>query len=183
MAKKIKTQFKDVKAWIIAAKTGYVTKQEMLELNISEGRMAWMCNADIIKQDKERSDVFILTTAWKREMEKSHGITKCYNYQSYAHDRHIHSKYMSLSDRERYTWKTESEARIEARERMQEQRDYKYLQMLEKDFISSVDAVYTNAEGKEIAFEVITGNYRQKQCDSKFAFCQYMGYTPEIVEV
>lgn len=178
--KQFKAQMKDINAWIIAVRTGFVTKSELDSYGISDGRKKWMCNADILKPAKDNPDIYVLTTNGKKLMEKSHGVTKCYNYQSYNHCFHLHDKYMALTEQEQSTWKTESEVRLEARHKMQIQGDSKYLKLLESGHISSPDCVYMNSNGQTIAFEVITkANYRQEQIDAKFAMCQYMNYEIE----
>ena len=116
-------------------------------------------------------------------MEKNYGITKCYNYLSYNHCSYLHNRYLSLSEQERPTWKTESEIRLEARERMQQRGDTEYLKMLKSGDISSPDCVYTNSSGEAIAYEVVTDNYRQTQLDAKYAMCQYMNYKVETERV
>lgn len=188
MAKpKIKNLYnRDRLALTSISRCGHV-KEAQLKNFIADKRISNYIKDNLItkevfnKNNGEQLVAYKLTKQGKQLLEREWGVKNHYNAQSVNHDLGISNKYFSLSEKERETWKTETELRQELEEKLQEIKtiDYERYQeinrMLEEKLISTPDGAYIDKEtGIETYFEVITNSYGQTEIEAKERFVETM---------
>lgn len=169
------------------SKCGYCTK-EQLKIFIADKRLTNYERDSLVskevfnKNDGEQLVAYRLTNNGRRLIEKQWGVKNHYIAQSITHDLGISSKYFSLNEEQRETWKTETEIRQEFEQRLEELRysDYERYgevnKMLEDKLISVPDCAYRLEidRGIETYFEVITNAYGQAEIEAKERFVEIM---------
>lgn len=184
---------RDKLALTALSKCGYLNKEHFKECNITDGRLNNYIKDGLVQKVTAETPgdyAYKLTSLGREIATQQYGINRFYQAQSPSHDLALGNKYFSMSEAERATWKTEVECRDAFHEKLQELRDQgeetvadMYLDMLNKGLISMPDCIYSNDQGSEISFEVITNNYGQAELMAKEAFVQVMGTEYETTRV
>lgn len=195
---KIKAYMQSDKVSLSAlSKVGFLTKEHLKELGMSERRLNnFLKNDYIAKKQYFNTDTrkheycYSLTKEGKnfydqREQTRHH----YYQSQSPQHDLALADKYMSLNQLSRDSWRTEADIRQDFKDRLDQLhiQDPSQARQIEQDYqnrtISAVDAVYTNEQGITVAYEVVTGSYGQAEIKAKIEFATVMGLTYESIKV
>lgn len=84
------------------------------------------------------------------------------------------TRYLSLTEHERATWKTETQCRDillghirQLRNQGEEERAGELWEKMREGHISMPDALYTASGGVSMAFEVVTDSYGQAEVEAK----------------
>lgn len=169
---------RDRLAMTAVSRCGYCTKTH-LNNHIKDSRVnayeraGWLKKETLVTNKNEKITAYKLTTEGKKVLEKNFGVKQHYKEQSVVHDLKIADRYFSLTDKERETWRTETQIRHEFNEKLQEikQVDYnqykKILDDMREGLYSMPDCAYTTEQGVEIFFEAITNNYGQAELEAK----------------
>lgn len=122
-----------------------------------------------------------LTTKGREFCRHTLRMSEMYRPQSITHDMGVADRYFSLTQQERDSWQTETEARTlfeahieQLREQGDEERANELWDKLREGAISPPDAIYTNTQGVQVAFEVITNNYGEEEISEKLEFIEEM---------
>lgn len=117
-------------------------------------------------------------------------LERQYHAQSPTHDLAVADKYFSIPLELRESWKSESQVRHDFEQRLFAMREEgkevlakQYEEMLNRGLISMPDAVYTDENGKEVAFEIITNSYGIQELQAKEACIEIMNYQYEVKRV
>jgi hypothetical protein len=191
------TQFfkRDRLAFSAMSKTGHLTAFHLKECGLADGRIKNYLRDGLIekvtyKQGKTIGECYKLTEAGRSLAEHQWGIRNHYHAQSPTHDLQIANQYFSLPESLREHWKTETQVRDMFREHCNQLREQgqdevakMYEDMLTQKLISMPDAIYTNEQGVQVSFEVITNNYGEAELQSKEAFVEIMKTEYQTVRV
>lgn len=168
---------------------GYITRDMLREkLGVADRRVENYLRDGLIEKigfvDKSQKviETFRFTKAGESFLEKHLSLGNCYRSCSIAHDIEVAKIYMTCSETERETWKTESELRDQFQEMLDAMRvegryeEYDRLQeYLEQNEISAIDGSYvSNEAGIEVSAEVITDSYGREEIEAKVSFCHIM---------
>ena len=176
------TQFfeRDRAALTAMGNCGYVTRDQLKECGITDGRIKNYLHDGYTKAG-DKSLGYKLTDKGKELLSKNYGKDVTYNAQSEKHDLGIAEKYFSLNQDQRDTWKNESELREEFSDKLQELRDHGeeeladlYEEMYQSHEISMCDGSYQDENGVETYYEIITNNYGEAEMMAKEALAQIM---------
>lgn len=184
MAKKVKGMVLDDKyfgGFKMFSICKHATKSQIIEL-IGKAQMERLLAQGLI-QNKGASwykgkneTVFSLAEIGKSSAEMTWGIRAFYSSHSKFHDIHITEKYLTLSEKERLSCKTENQlANAWHRENERsplERKDYDRL--MGKGYFSACDMGYTSDDGELIYFEISNG-YSDKKLAAKERFAESMG--------
>lgn len=185
------TQFfeRDRQALTAMGNCGYIKKDHMKQCGVTEGRLKNYIHDGYAKPG-DKGLGYKLTDKGKDFLSSKYGKNTIYNAQSEKHDLGIADKYFSLTADQRDTWKNESELREDFHDKMQELRDQGkeelakiYEEMYENHTISMCDGAYTNEEGIETYYEIITNNYGDAELMAKEAVVQIMNVNYETQRV
>lgn len=146
--------YKDYDAMELLGKVCHVDEDTLLDY-ISNNRINTYLNEGIIERcsDPNYSDVFRTTAYGKEFIEDNLGIG-CYSSNSPAHDEKLRDLYLSLSEEEQDSWRTE-------RELSREYCDTEY---------SVTDGAYVCQDtGELICVEIVTVNYDGSEGHDMFA--------------
>lgn len=182
------TQFfnRDRLAFTALSKVGHVTREHLKMCGLADSRIKNYIKDGLIekvayKTGNEAGECYKLTRAGRELAERQWAIRGHYHAQSPLHDLSLANKYFSLPDHLRDTWMTETQVRdmfqeklSQLREQGEEQLSKMYEDMLNKSLISMPDAVYTNEQGVQVAYEVVTNSYGQAELQAKEAFVAIM---------
>lgn len=186
------------------SRTGICRTETLKEqCNLSDGRINnWVRDGYAEKihykdTDKETKvvtmkEAVVLTKGGKRLIEKQWNVHNHYKAQTQSpyHDLELSDKYFSLTEEERNSWQTETEIRHQFLEKIESLRDQGedekarlYEKMMSEGRISMPDGVYTNTNGIEMAFEVITGSYGPTEMLAKECTVEIMGFGYETSRI
>lgn len=173
---------RDVRAFSALARCGHVTQAQLESCGLRNKRIYGYQRDGLVERhihsrpgDKTNDVVCYRLTDKGRDLCRNElSMPHLYSAQSPKHDLALSERYFSLSDSERSTWRTEGELRDAFREhireledRGQQERAQELLDKLQERAISMPDASYTNENGVEIAFEVVTNNYGEAEIEAK----------------
>lgn len=123
------------------------------------------------------------------DIRKGNPINYFQNPTSIKHDKDIAEKYFSVTDKERDTWKNETELRNMFLDYIEElkfsgdteqeklenyNRAYEILEEYKNRNISTPDGYYVSETQIETVFEVVTDNYKEPEIVAKQEFCTIM---------
>lgn len=182
------TQFfqRDRLAFTAMSRVGHVTKEHLRSCGLADSRIKNYLKDGLIekvayKDGNKAGECYKLTRLGREIAERNWSIRDHYHAQSPRHDLSLANKYFSLQDHLRDTWRTETQVRDMFQEKLSQMRDQgeeqlskMYEDMLNKSLISMPDAVYTNEQGVQVAYEVITNSYGQEEIQAKEAFVAIM---------
>ena len=184
---------RDRNALTTLAKCGYTTHEQLREF-LRDKRISGYCKDGLIEksvysqpggkgQDKT---VYHLTSKGRDLCRRELSIDHIYSAQNPAHDLPLTTRYLSLTEHERATWKTESECRDifteyiqQLRDQGEEERAQELWDKYQDGRISMPDAVYTRSDGVTIAYEVITNHYGEAEISAKEEAAEVLGATIE----
>ena len=139
------------------------------------------------KDTKISENIYRLTDKGQKFIERELGIKWFYRSSSAAHDLALASKYLSLSDKERDTWKTEAEIRDIFKETLDSMIDNERFEEIEKMLaehqISPTDAYYISNQGESMGVEIVTSSYGNSEIQAKSEFCSHMNLQAEFIKV
>lgn len=125
-----------------------------------------------------------LTTQGREFCRRTLHMSEMYKPQSVTHDMGVADRYFLLTQQERESWQTETQARSlfeahieQLREQGHEQRANELWDKLREGAISPPDAIYTTKQGVHVAFEVVTNNYGQEEISEKLEFIEELELT------
>jgi hypothetical protein len=187
---------RDKLAFNALSKTGHMTAGQFKSFNIADSRLKNYARDGLVEKvpykmkGGKSGEAYKFTKAGKQIAEQNWGIKNHYHAQSALHDIAIADKFISLKEEQQWSWKTEEMARERVEEIIQETKDQgdeetakMYEDMLNNNLISMPDAIYTNDQGVEVAFEVITRNYGETELVAKEAAVQILGVDYETTRV
>lgn len=123
-----------------------------------------------------------LTTAGREFCHHELHFSGMYVPQSVAHDMGLSDKFFSLSETERGSWQTETQARDiyeqyidKLRDQGQEELAQSLWDRLQNGEVSPPDAVYTAESGEQVVLEIITNNYGEAEITEKVEFAEALG--------
>lgn len=171
------------------ANVGYLTPTALKEkLDIADRRVAGYERDGYIqkviylnKDSKNGEYAYRLTNKGKDLCSNKVGVESFYRSSSVNHDNALASYYNNISLKEKESWGTESQAREQFREFLEQIKVkdyYKYEeigQRWEQGLISPPDGFYTTEQGTIMAIEVVTNSYGQVEIEAKQEFCSLMG--------
>lgn len=190
------TQFflRDKLAFTALWKTGIVRAEALKEhCNVADGRIKnyvrdGYAEKILYKDRKEFKEAYTLTRKGREHAERQWQLRDHYHAQTKSpyHDLALSDKYFSLPEQVRDTWRTESQVRNQFLEKLEQLREQgneqladMYYDMFKSHDFSMPDAVYTNEQGVEVAYELVTDNYTSQQLLAKEATCEIMEYSYE----
>lgn len=169
---------RDRLAMTAVSRCGFCTKQH-LNNYIKDSRIqsyeraGWLKKETIVSNQNIKTTAYKLTGEGKKVLEKNFGVKHHYKEQSINHDLKIADKYFSLSEKERETWRTETEIRHLFNEKLEEikrneyDRYEKILEDMRAGLYSMPDCSYTLETEIEVYFEATTSNYSQADYEAK----------------
>ena len=169
---------RDKNALTAMSKCGYCTKDH-LKNYVTDRRIGSYLKTGLITKETIVSNQNVKTTGYKltsdgkKLLEKQYGITNHYKAQSVYHDTKLADRYFSLTEKERESWRTETELRQELYNKLEEMREqdanryYEKLEELREGQISIPDCAYTTEQGVEVIYEVVTTNYGAEELEAK----------------
>lgn len=173
-----------------------MTGEQFKAFNIADSRLKNYARDGLVEKvaykmkGGKSGEAYKFTKAGKQVAEQNWGIKDHYHAQSPAHDIAIANKFVSLSEEQQWSWKTEDQLREQFEDRLQELRDQGeeetakiYEDMLNDNRISMPDGAYINDQGIEVCYEVITHNYGQDELMAKEAAVQVLGTEYETTRV
>ena len=159
---------KDKQSLLSIARCAHVREAHLLEL-ITANRIKSIVEQKLIDKRKCYNPAhpftsYTLTQKGKRFMKNNYNFKNFQHTQSVEHDSLISDKYFELTEKERKTWRTETDIKLVLEK-------YSYLQKEGKEY-SATDAFYIREDGKRIGFEVVTSNYTRANIKAKKIFCE-----------
>lgn len=183
---------KDEKFFQALRCTGYLDHSRARQF-LSENRLKNMGFEKIIEKcsylnprTKKEEEVYRFTDKGKSFCQQEYGLRNFYRSSSPEHDLKVADKYLSLSEQERQTWKTEGDNRDRWKEYMTELKEENIVKWdeLEQKYknheISMPDCSYTSG-GIEICYEVKTNNYGIEEIEAKQIFADEMNLKIQFV--
>jgi hypothetical protein len=162
---------KDKQALLSIARCAHVREEHLLKL-ITANRIKTFIEEKLI--DKRRCynpahpfTSYTLTPKGKRFIKNNYNFKNFQHCQSIEHDSVISDKYFELTEKERKTWRTETDIKLVLEK-------YSYLKKEGKEY-SATDAFYVRSDGKKIGFEVVTSSYTKACIQAKRNCCQLLG--------
>ena len=174
---------RDKNALTTLAKCGYASHEQLREF-LRDKRISGYCKDGLIEKSvysqpggKEQDRLMYRLTAKGRNFcRRELSISHIYSAQNPAHDLPLTTRYLSLTEHERATWKTETQCREELLGHIRQLRDQgegerarELWEKMREGRISMPDAVYTASDGVFMAFEVVTDSYGQAEIEAKQA--------------
>lgn len=163
------------------AKCGHVSHEQLREF-LRDKRISGYCKDGLIEKSvysqpggkEQDKTVYHLTDRGRNFCRRELSISHIYSAQNPAHDLPLATRYLSLTEHERATWKTESQCREELlghirqlREQGEAERARELWEKMREGRISMPDALYTASGGVSMAFEVVTDSYGQAEIEAK----------------
>lgn len=183
MKKHITTLYpRDRQALTALSRTGYIDHNQLHQFwrdkRISSYMKDGLLQKDRVSKPGHREEdrvCYKLTTAGRELCRKELGMENMYRAQSPVHDLALADRYFTLTQEEQASWRTETEVRNQLEEHLNDMRQDHVEALLanqireewEQGKLSMPDAVYTNAEGIEVAFEVVTNHYGKAEIEAK----------------
>ena len=182
------TQFfnRDKLAFTAFSKCGHLTTVQLKQCGLADARIKNYIRDGLVekvafKQGRITGEAYKLTKSGRELAESKWALRNHYHAQSPIHDLTIANKYFSLPDHLRETWMNETEVRdlfLEHLNQMAEQGEVQtakmYEDMLQRGLISCPDGLYTNEQGVQVCYEVLTNNYGTEELQAKEAFVAVM---------
>lgn len=186
--------YKDVNALQALRCTGYMTRQQLTQF-ISKSRIRAFCHERIIERcivqkNRQTIECYRFTDkgkGWCNKKIDAMNSLSFYHSSSALHDIALADKYLSLTDAQRQTWKTENELRQELKECLEQlqKEDYsRYIEILyklEQKQISMPDCTFFDEV--EQGFEIITSNYGEAEIFAKLEYAKLTGTTVEFYRI
>lgn len=172
---------RDRNALTTLAKCGYTTHEQLREF-LRDKRISGYCKDGLIEKSVysqpgskgEDKTVYHLTSKGRDLCRRELSIDHIYSAQNPAHDLPLTTRYLSLTEHERATWKTETQCRDillghirQLRNQGEEERAGELWEKMREGRISMPDALYTASGGVSMAFEVVTESYGQAEIEAK----------------
>lgn len=172
---------RDRSALTTLAKCGYASHEQLREF-LRDKRISGYCKDGLIEksvysqpggkgQDKT---VYHLTSKGRDLCRRELSVSHIYSAQNPAHDLPLTTRYLSLNEQERATWKTETQCREELLDHIRQlqnqgeaERARELREKMREGRISMPDALYTASDGVSMAFEVVTDSYGQAEIEAK----------------
>lgn len=177
---------RDLKALGALARCGHASHNQLGEY-VRDKRLTTYQRAGLVARvsfnrpgdgSKDRA-CYRLTAAGREFCHHELHISGMYQPQSVAHDMGIADRYFSLSQPERDSWRTESQARdmylqriVQLRDQGQEELAQSLLDKLQTGEVSPPDAVYTALNGEQVVLEIVTNNYGEAEIEQKVEFAE-----------
>lgn len=182
------TQFfqRDKLAFTALSNCGHISTTQLKQCGLADSRIKNYIRDGLIvkvvfKQGNSIGEAYKLTKEGRELAESKWALRGHYHAQSPKHDLALANKYFSLSEQQRDSLMTETQIRDLFIEKLQSMRDQgqeelskRYEDMLNRGLISMPDALYTNDQGIQVSYEVITNNYGKEELQAKEAFVQIM---------
>lgn len=161
---------KDREALLALARCGHVTEEELLTI-ITAKRISNYIRAGIIAKEvyhhtTNRLKCYKLTCKGQKIIKKKWGFINFQHAQNPYHDSIVSQKYFSLTEKEKKSWKTETEVKgmlVEVKMKVENNEEY-----------SALDAIYVNKTGRGIGFEAVTSNYTKRIIKAKINTCKLL---------
>ncbi|NAS19602.1 hypothetical protein GND98_017520 [Clostridium butyricum] len=162
---------KDKQALLSIARCAHVREEYLLRL-ITANRIKTFIEQKLIDKRKcynpaHHFTSYTLTQKGKRFMKNNYNFKNFQHTQSIEHDSIISDKYFELTEKERKSWRTETDIKLVLEK-------YSYLRKEGKEY-SATDAFYVRSDGKKIGFEVVTSSYTKACIQAKRNCCQLLG--------
>ncbi len=162
---------KDKQALLSIARCAHVREEHLLKI-ITANRIKYFIIQKLIDKRKCYNPAhpftsYTLTQKGKRFMKNNYNFKNFQHCQSIEHDSVISDKYFELTEKERKSWRTETDIKLVLEK-------YSYLQEEGKEY-SATDAFYVRSDGKKIGFEVVTSNYTRASIQDKRNCCELLG--------
>ena len=172
---------RDRKALSALSRCGYVNREQLSQF-LRNKRIESYCKDGLIEKSiysqpgSKASDqeVYRLTSKGRDLCRRELSIDHIYSAQNPAHDLPLTTRYLSLTEHERATWKTETQCRDillghirQLRNQGEEERAGELWEKMREGHISMPDALYTASGGVSMAFEVVTDSYGQAEIEAK----------------
>lgn len=157
---------KDKQALLSIARCAHVREEHLLKL-ITANRIKSFVEQKLIDKRKCYNPAhpftsYTLTQKGKRFMKNNYNFKNFQHTQSVEHDSVISDKYFELTEKERKTWRTETDIK-------QVLEKYSYLKN------SSIDAFYIRETGEKVGYEVVTNSYTKASIQAKKNCCELLG--------
>lgn len=177
---------RDRAAMAALGRTGHISHQQLGEF-LRDKRISDYCKEGLLQKTvqskpgdgQEDKICYRLSTTGREFCRRELHMDGMYRAQSVTHDMGLADRYFSLTQEERNTWQTESQAREEMKDHIEQLREQgnearanALWDKLEKGEISPSDAIYTTSQGVCVAFEVITTHYGHEEILEKMEFCE-----------
>lgn len=162
---------KDKQALLSIARCAHVREEHLLKL-ITISRIKSLIEQKLIDKRKCYNPAYpftsyTLTQKGKRFMKKNYNFKNFQHCQSVEHDSIISDKYFELTEKERKSWRTETDIKLVLEK-------YSYMQKEGKGY-SSIDAFYVRSDGKKIGYEVVRNSYTRGCIQAKKNCSQLLG--------
>lgn len=162
---------KDKQALLSIARCAHVREEHLLKI-ITANRIKYFIIQKLIDKRKCYNPAhpftsYTLTQKGKRFMKNNYNFKNFQHCQSIEHDSVISDKYFELTEKERKSWRTETDIKLVLEK-------YSYMQEEGKEY-SATDAFYVRSDGKKIGFEVVTSNYTRASIQDKRNCCELLG--------
>jgi len=183
MKKHITTLYpRDRQALTALSRTGYIDDNQLHQFWRDKRIKSYLKDGLLAKDrvsspgHREKARIcYKLTTAGRELCRKELGMENMYRAQSPVHDLALADRYFTLTKEEQASWRTETEVKNQLEEHLHQMRqdpiEALWANRIQQDWeqgkLSMPDAVYTNAEGIEVAFEVVTNHYGRAEIEAK----------------
>ena len=161
---------KDKQALLSIANCAHVREEHLLKL-ITANRIKYFITQKLIDKRKCYNPThpfisYTLTQKGKRFITNNYNFKNFQHCQSIKHDSVISDKYFEITEKERKSWRTETDIKLVLEK-------YSYMQEEGKEY-SATDAFYVRETGEKIGFEVVTSNYTKANIKAKKNFCKLL---------
>lgn len=162
---------KDKQALLSIARCAHVREEHLLKI-ITANRIKYFIIQKLIDKRKCYNPAhpftnYTLTQKGKRFMKNNYNFKNFQHCQSIEHDSVISDKYFELTEKERKSWRTETDIKLVLEK-------YSYMQEEGKEY-SATDAFHITEDGKKIGFEVVTSSYTKSSIQAKKNCCELLG--------
>ncbi len=162
---------KDKQALLSIARCAHVREEHLLKL-ITANRIKSLITQKLINKRKCYNPAhpftsYTLTQKGKRFIKNNYNFKNFQHTQSIEHDSIISDKYFELTEKERKSWRTETDIK-------QVLEKYSYLQKARKEY-SATDAFYIREDGEKVGYEVVTSSYTKASIQAKRNCCELLG--------
>ncbi|MEQ3339919.1 hypothetical protein [Clostridium butyricum] len=162
---------KDKQALLSIARCAHVREEHLLKL-ITANRIKSFIEQKLIDKRKCYNPAhsftsYTLTQKGKRFIKNNYNFKNFQHCQSVEHDSIISDKYFELKEKERKSWRTETDIKLVLEK-------YSYLQKEGKEY-SATDAFYIRETGEKIGYEVVTSSYTKLIFKQKRNCCELLG--------
>lgn len=163
---------KDKQALLSIARCAHVREEHLLKL-ITANRIKTFIEEKLI--DKRRCynpahpfTSYTLTPKGKRFIKNNYNFKNFQHCQSIEHDSVISDKYFELTEKERKTWRTETDIKLVLEK-------YSYLKKEGKEYSATDSFFYLRETGEKVGYEVVTSSYTKSSIQAKRSCCELLG--------